>query len=87
MLTGFREWLTAKLDADRPEFAWPGQGVMAAFSAPVAVESMTPEQDALARETLFRLLDEFLVERSRPDGLMTVFVEVASWKAARQRGS
>jgi hypothetical protein len=84
MLTGFREWIIVRLDADREEFAWPGHVVVAAFSGPVATEKMTSEEDAFARETLFRLLDEFLVVRNKRDGLSEIFLKHVAWVSAQR---
>ena len=58
LLAGFREWLVVRTDG-RSKLVFPR--LVLEFVAPGANDrSLTPEQDRLAKDALFDLLDEFL---------------------------
>lgn len=76
MLTGFREWLIARL-GNGNNLAWPAlirHLTPAGFTHP-----LTPEAGAEAVTTLFQLLEEFLEQREQPDSLFKIYTSYQSW--------
>lgn len=76
MLTGFREWLIVRLGTGN-NLAWTA--LIRHLTPGGLVHPLTAETDAAAVSTLFDLLDEFLEQRERRDGLLTIYSAYQSW--------
>jgi hypothetical protein len=76
MLTGFREWLIVRLGTGN-NLAWTGLNLHLAPGG--FVHPLTSEADVAAVTTLFDLLDEFMEQRERHDGLLAIYGEYQSW--------
>lgn len=59
LLTGFREWLIVQVN-DRDNLVWPALVLWLAFPSGKRPDELDANDNAVAVEMLFRLLDEFL---------------------------
>jgi hypothetical protein len=85
LLTGFREWLIIRL-GDGNNLTWPGLVLRLAFPGgwPGLRDRLKdPDQNRIASETLFRLLDEFLARRATPGEPAGIFDEYLTWRNAQ----
>src|ERR1700730_2557605 len=86
LLAGFHEWLVLRLGEGSNigwsslvlDFAFPG-----ASPAEKALRSW-PEAERHAIDTLFDLLAEFDVVRSKHDGLKEIFLAYEQWKQSQE---
>jgi hypothetical protein len=87
LLTGFREWLATQAGCYDNHVWW---SVVAYLSEPVGMKplrGMRPELDAQAVDTLFVLLDEFLLLRQEHDGLRRIYAAYEQWHQLRAQES
>jgi hypothetical protein len=85
LLTGFREWLIVRL-GDGNNLAWSGLVLRLAFPdgwPGLRDRLKDPEQNRVASETLFQLLDEFLARRAAHDEPAAIFDEYLTWRRAQ----
>ena len=83
LLDGFREWLVVKLGGYN-EFAWSALILYIAFPGhpnPQEACRESPENNRVAIDKLFDLLDEFFeVKGPRHEGLVTIFLQYREWR-------
>jgi hypothetical protein len=80
ILTGFREWLVVRLDGGN-NLAWTA--LVRDLTPSGFVRSSSVENEASSVATLFDLLDEFMDQRDRVDGLLRIFNAYQSWLNAQ----
>ena len=73
LLQGFREWLQVRLGA-RSSYDWSSLAVYIALPDTDGPRRLTAEQEAVATDAMFELLDQFLADRSRRDGLLDTYL-------------
>lgn len=78
LLVGFREWLIVKA-RDGDNLSWAGLVWMLCRG-----DEGSEPPDEVARETLFRLLAEFLARREDREGLKQIYLSYEAW-LRRQR--
>lgn len=83
LLTGFREWLVPQLGCGDNHVWWSLVLKIALPDGHDSPASLPPDADLVAKQTLFRLLDEFLELRQSLDSLRTIFAVYEQWRVAR----
>jgi hypothetical protein len=81
VLCGFREWLIPRLGSGS-NLAWPALVLRITFpeeSNPEEALRSDAEKDKRAIDGMFRLIDEFLATRARPEGMRRVFFDYEQW--------
>lgn len=78
LLDGFREWLASKI-GDGANLSWQSLVLRCAFPSDRFSAGVPRDEDeeAIATETLFELIEEFFEIRQN-DGLMNIFIEYAA---------
>ncbi|MEV4494604.1 hypothetical protein AB0J84_02725 [Micromonospora arborensis] len=82
LLSGFREWLLTQVGCG-DNHVWWSLVLRLAVTTGQAPDDLSPDNDAKAKETLFRLLDEFLELIDERDGLSRIYAAYDAWRAAR----
>lgn len=83
LLVGFREWLITRAGCGDNLVWWALVLKLALPESTDAPGNLTPENDTVARQTLFRLLDEFLELRDEHDGLPRIYATYQQWRTTR----
>lgn len=78
LLAGFREWLIVRVN-DGDNLAWPFLVLWLAFPLGKNPNELDANDNAVAVDMLFRLLDEFLELREQHHGLAKIFTAYAAW--------
>ncbi|MGW0434065.1 hypothetical protein ACWDV4_16190 [Micromonospora sp. NPDC003197] len=82
LLAGFREWLVAQVGGG-DNLTWWALVLRLAAAAELPPAELPPDIDARAKQTLFRLLDEFLELTDERNGLARIYAAYHAWRAAR----
>lgn len=83
LLAGFREWLITQAGCGDNLVWW---SLVLKLALPESADdpgNLTPENDTAAKQTLYRLLDEFLELRDEHDGLPRIYAAYQQWRTAR----
>jgi hypothetical protein len=83
LLAGFREWLITRAGCGDNLVWWALVLKLALPESTDAPGNLTPENDTVAKRTLFRLLDEFLELRDEHDGLPRIYAAYQQWRTVR----
>ncbi|MFC3500025.1 hypothetical protein ACFOOK_03435 [Micromonospora krabiensis] len=83
LLAGFREWLITRAGCGDNLVWWALVQKLAQPESADGAENLTPDNDIAAKQTLFRLLDEFLELRDEHDGLQRIYAAYQQWRTAR----
>jgi hypothetical protein len=83
LLTGFREWLVPQAGGGDKYVWWSLVLKIARPDSHDNPASLPPDADLVAKQTLFRLLDEFLELRQSPDSLQKIFAAHQQWRVTR----
>lgn len=79
LLVGFREWLVLRLGYGM-NLAWPALVLRCCFDRSIGADPLrTKDEHRLAIESMFNLIDQFLTERERQDGLRRILVAYDSF--------
>ncbi len=79
LLAGFREWLIVRVNGG-DNLVWAALVLRIAFPSGKHVDSLDTNDNAVAVDTLFRLLDEFLELREQSNGLAEIFTTYVTWQ-------
>ncbi|WP_157978990.1 MULTISPECIES: hypothetical protein [Nocardia] len=85
LLTGFREWLVVRL-GDGNNLVWSGLVLHLAFPSQQSGWRelvADPQDNRIAVDMLFGLLDEFLTRRTEHGELVRIFDEYLTWLKAQ----
>ena len=78
LLSGFKEWLIVRLDYGN-NLTWPSLAKLYIAANEAASTDSAVEDVELSLDHLFSLLDEFLEERDRANGLLRIYNKYLTW--------
>jgi hypothetical protein len=84
LLTGFREWLVTQVGCNDQHVWWSLVAQLTPPAGHKSIRTWDAETDALAVETLFDLIDEFLELRDEHDGMLRIYAAYGKWRDLRK---